>query len=357
MDIITHTLEKKIPFAVQFNLTRRCNLRCIHCCVGKRNGSIGNRKGETDQELGLAEIGQILEQLAEAGCLVLTLSGGEVLLRKDLIDIVRCARKLNFVVKIFTNGTFVGEKEAKAFRRLHIQQVHVSLYAAKAQVHDEISGITGSWEKTVEGIRLLRGAGIPVKIKCAIMQQNVGEYREVYNLAMNLGATYAFDPLITARDDGSKDTLKYRILLEDLQKIFQDSLFQGEGKIERIENLCCSSSEIYNEVPCSAAHNICFISPEGEVTPCVQLPVSCGNLRDYDFEWIWRSSPEMLRIRQIRMKDVKGCEKCQYLLWCARCPGLAYLEDGDLLGPSSAACWMTRAMEKVGFNRLYDPKT
>jgi radical SAM protein with 4Fe4S-binding SPASM domain len=100
------------------------------------------------------------------------------------------------------------------------------------------------------------------------------------------------------------------------------------------------------EITCSAGHYICFISPEGDVTPCVQLPIRCGNVRTNGFGWIWRHSPEMLKIRQLRMKDIRGCNDCPHLPWCARCPGLAYLEDGDLLGPSSAACWMAEAREK-----------
>lgn len=148
----------------------------------------------------------------------------------------------------------------------------------------------GSWEKTIEGIRRLREEEIPVKIKCAVMQQNVEKYREVYALALDLGAGYAFDPVITARDDGNKDTIKYRISRQDLQGIFEDPLFKGDPKeegIEGIENFSCLISEVYEGVPCSAGHNICCISPEGDVTPCVQLPISCGNLRVHDFDWIW----------------------------------------------------------------------
>jgi AdoMet-dependent heme synthase len=349
MDIITYTLEKKIPIAVQLNLTRQCNLRCIHCCVGKRDNENENEKklSGTDSELTLPEIQQILEQLAQAGCLLLTLSGGEVLFREDLLDIIAYARRLNFAIKVFTNGTLLRKKEAEAFKRLHLQEVHVSLYAAHAQVHDLISGVSGSWLKTMEGIRLLREEGVAVKIKCAIMRQNLGEYRKVYDLAVSLGADYAFDPIITVRDDGNCDTLKLRIDQEDLRNVLYDPIFQSKGeRIGEKENFACTPSMVSEEITCSAGHYICFISPDGDVTPCVQLPIRCGNLRTNDFNWIWRHSPEMLKIRQLRMKDIRGCNDCHHLPWCARCPGLAYLEDGDLLGPSSAACWMAEAREK-----------
>jgi len=165
MNIITYSLEKKIPIFIQFNLTRRCNLRCVHCCLEDGEKPEGDRGNDTNRELNLPEIRAVLEQLAQAGCLVLTFSGGEVLLREDLIDIISSARKLDFAVRIFTNGTLVGKREIEAFRRFHIQEVHVSLYAAEASIHDAITSVPGSWAKTLEGVRLMREAGIPVKIK------------------------------------------------------------------------------------------------------------------------------------------------------------------------------------------------
>ncbi|MEW6382171.1 MAG: radical SAM protein [bacterium] len=348
MDIISYTLEKKIPIAVQMNLTRKCNLHCIHCCVGKRRKTHRDQNDRAGSELSLLHIQRVFKQLVQAGCLLLTLSGGEILLREDLIDIISCARSMGFAVKVFTNGTLIGRKNAEAFQRMHLQEVHISLYAADAHIHDMISGVSGSWTKTMKGIRLLREEGISVKVKCPIMRQNLSEYRRVHDLAVSLGADYAFDPVITARDDGNCDTLKYRIGQEDLRRVLADPIFQGERKKENgtRESFACSASMMSEEVPCSAGHYVCFISPEGDVTPCVQLPIFCGNVRDHDFNWIWHHSPQMLRIRKLRMKDIRICNDCSYLPWCARCPGLAYLEDGDLLGPSSAACWMVKAREE-----------
>ncbi|MEW5803151.1 MAG: radical SAM protein [bacterium] len=347
MNIVAYSLENKIPIAVQVNVTRQCNLHCIHCCVGKREKS--KRSGKETvavpapgSELTLQEIHQLLEQLARSGCLLLTLSGGEVLLREDLYEIIDSARRLDFAVKVFTNGTLLGKKEAETFRKFHLQEVHISLYAAEARIHDMISGVSGSWQKTMEGIRFLKQEGVPVKIKCAIMKQNLGEYRKVYDLAVSLGTDYAFDPIITVRDDGNRDPLKHRIDQEDLHTVLHDPIFRNKGS-ETGEKNACLLSDIIEEIPCSAGHYICFVSPEGDVTPCVQLPVVCGNVREQDFYWVWQHSPQMQKIRQYQIKDIHGCSDCRHLSWCARCPGLAYLEDGDLLGPSSAACWMTEA--------------
>lgn len=343
MDTFTYTMEKKIPFAVQFNLTRRCNLRCIHCCESDRRNSQGNGSHHFSQELSFPEIAGILEQLAQAGCLVLTFSGGEVLLREDLIPLINLARSLNFAVKIFTNGTLLGEKIIESFARLHVLEVHVSLYAQDPGIHEAICDVPGSWKMTMEGIRLLREARIPVKIKCPIMVQNLPEYHKVYDLAVDLGVGYAFDPIITARNNGNRDPLQYRIPHEDLRKVLNDSIFKSNEESEGEGNPSCLGNIMPEEAPCSAGHNICFISAEGDVFPCVQLPIACGNLRNQTFEAIWHHSPKMLLIRQLRLNDLQKCRDCQHLTHCARCPGLALLEDGDLLGPSSAACWMVKA--------------
>ncbi|HEX2777036.1 MAG TPA: SPASM domain-containing protein, partial [Candidatus Acidoferrales bacterium] len=97
-------------------------------------------------------------------------------------------------------------------------------------------------------------------------------------------------------------------------------------------------SEAYEDIPCSAGHNSCYISPYGDVFPCVQMPVATGNLRRQRFEEIWFSSPEMNRVRAVRESQLPVCSKCSIRQYCERCPGLAQMEGGDLLGAYERAC-------------------
>jgi radical SAM protein with 4Fe4S-binding SPASM domain len=93
-----------------------------------------------------------------------------------------------------------------------------------------------------------------------------------------------------------------------------------------------------DEIPCGAAHNACYISAYGDVMPCVAMPIACGNVRDEPFAEIWHRSPEMLRVRSIRIRDLHTCSSCAASPFCSRCPGQALVETGDLYGPSPANC-------------------
>jgi len=103
---------------------------------------------------------------------------------------------------------------------------------------------------------------------------------------------------------------------------------------------------VLNEYPCSAGHTACYISPRGDLYPCVQFPPPCGNLRRESFAEIWRGSPALAQVRAIRSRDLPLCRQCANLSRCSRCPGLACLE-GDLLGPSTLDCEKAHARTSI----------
>ena len=97
------------------------------------------------------------------------------------------------------------------------------------------------------------------------------------------------------------------------------------------------NEDVLEGLPCSAGHTSCYISPYGDVYPCVQFPITCGNVRQQKFLDIWRDSPQLNEVRSIRLKHLTTCSSCTHAGSCTRCPGLAYME-GNMRGPSSADC-------------------
>ena len=184
---------------------------------------------------------------------------------------------------------------------------------------------------------LLKDAGITVKLNCPLMRQNVGQYKEVRALAERLGALSGFDPMITAKNDGDASPVLLRISRKDLRQVLQDpALNPGLGKTD-VREIPPVRPDL-DEIPCGASHNACYISAYGDVQPCVAMPIACGNVREEPFEDIWRRSPEMLRVRSIRIRDLHTCSTCAASRFCTRCPGQALVENGDLYGPSTASC-------------------
>lgn len=313
------TLDKHIPFTCLFELTYTCNVRCIHCYNTKKR----------QPELSLDEIAGILEQLRAAGVLFIAFTGGEVFTRGDFIDIVAAAREKGFVVRVKTNGTLVDEEKARALHKLAVQMVDLSFLGATPQTHDAITQVAGSFARTLRGLRLLRALGVRVTVNYPVMVQNYREIQQAKELAEALGCRFRYDPTITPTDDLDMAPTTCRLADEELELVLSARTGRGPWK-ERERGA--------QERFCATGRNTCCIDPWGNVYPCVELRLWCGNLRQQDFLTVWNTSPVLRRLRGLTIADAKECSACPLLGYCFRCSGLALKEQGDLLAPSTEAC-------------------
>lgn len=328
-DLMQHVwdraLDAHVPLSVHFDLTYRCNERCVHCYLDH----------DDHGEMTTAEVTGILDQLAAAGTLFLTFSGGEILLRKDLFDLVAYARALQFDVKLKTNGILIGQREAARIRELGVRQLQISIYSHRPDVHDAITKVPGSLARSLAAIRFLSAQGVRVMIANVLMRHNASDYPGVRALATELGVDCTIDPTITPKMDGDTSIVALRLPAPQLLRVFTDRSLVGD------DFMTSPSMEIDRETldgrPCSAGHTFCYISPYGDVYPCVQFPLPSGNLRQERFEQVWLESPQLRDVRSIRVRDLPTCSSCGHVSTCTRCPGLAYME-GNMRGPSSADC-------------------
>jgi radical SAM protein with 4Fe4S-binding SPASM domain len=320
-------LARNIPLSVQLDVTYRCNERCVHCYLDH----------DDHGEMTTAEIKHLLKEMADAGVFILTLSGGEIFLRKDFFEILEYARRqLLFCVKLKTNAILIREREAARIRDLGVESIQISIYSHRAEVHDAITLVPGSLKRSVDAIRFLKAQGLRVVIANVLMIQNVQDYRGVRALAEELGVECTLDPTITPMMDGDRSVLNLGIGGKELQEVFRDAALVGD-----VEEFCMVSApadeSVMHALPCSAGHTNCYVSPYGDVFPCVQFPLPTGNVRTQRFIDIWRHSDRMNEVRSIRLKDLPTCSSCTHASGCTRCPGLAYME-GNMRGPSSQDC-------------------
>jgi AdoMet-dependent heme synthase len=315
-----------VPLSAHVDITYRCNERCEHCYL--EHDDLG--------EMTTAELRGLFRQLADAGVFFLTLSGGEPLMRRDCFDLIEYARALRFNVKLKTNAVLIREKEARRLRALGVEQVQISVYSHRPEVHDAITKLPGSLKRTMAAIRLLRAHGLRVNMANVLMRRNPGDSEGVRALALEVGAHYTLDPTITPMIDGNTDVLRHRVDASELSSFFHNPHLVGD-----VESFCAPppavDENIREGLPCSAGHTSCYISPYGDLYPCVQFPLPCGNIRRQQFIDIWRDSPQLAEVRSIRAKHLTACSSCAHLGGCTRCPGLAYME-GNMRGPSSADC-------------------
>jgi len=278
--VMDRALEQRVPLSVQFDLTYRCNERCVHCYLDH----------DDHGELTTAEVKSVLDQLAAAGTLFVIFSGGELLLRKDLFELLGYARALGFDIKLKTNAILMGEAEADRIRDLGVRSVQVSIYSHRPEIHDGITKVPGSLHRSLAAIRFLRARGLHVLIANVLMRQNAGDYPHVRALAAELGVECTIDPTITPKMDGDTSILNLRISEPELLRVYTDKSLIGDPANEPPPP---TDDEMLDALPCSAGHTACYISPYGDVFPCVQFPLPTGNLRAQRFEDVWHRSPQM----------------------------------------------------------------
>ncbi len=326
-ELTEKALARNIPLSVQLDLTYRCNERCVHCYLDH----------DDHGELTTAEIKHLLDEMAEAGVFVLSLSGGEIFLRKDLFEIIEYARfQRQFCVKLKTNAIMIHEGEAARLREIGVESIQISIYSHRPEVHDGITLVPGSWQRSLNAARFLKSQRLRVIFANVLMVQNARDYQGVRDLAEELGVESTLDPTVTPMMDGNRSVLSLGADQKTLRGVFQD-----QGLVGDVDEFCAIAApgdeNSLAALPCSAGHTACYVSPYGDVFPCVQFPLPTGNVRKQKFLDIWQHSEKMNEVRSIRLKDLTTCPSCTHVSSCTRCPGLAFME-GNMRGPSSQDC-------------------
>ena len=325
--IVKKTMDRLIPFTVHWELTYHCNLQCPHCYVVPQNSR---------QELSLGEITAILDLLKESGTLYVIFSGGEILMRKDFFDIAGYARKKGFALRLLTNGTLIDERVADQIKQLNPLSVEISLYGSTPATHDRITACPGSFERSVKALGLLGERSIRTIVKSLMMKQNAGEFQKMKKLAQEIGSQFLYDTVIIPRVDGSMEPCRNRLDGEELYRLFYPEVR------EKREN----GNSRQDDLSCSAGLNVLSISPYGDVYPCMAFKESGGNLTKNSLSEI-QHSPMFSKMRSITLSELRECRGCKFIQYCNRCPALAWLETGDLLGPSQADCLLARVVKSI----------
>ena len=325
-----------IPLHVMLELTNGCNLRCRHCYV-----AVHSRRGE----LRLDEFKAALDQLAKAGSLFLTFSGGEPLTRKDFFQIAAYAREKEFSFTLFSNGTLITPRVADRLRELGPERVEISLLGGKAATHDGITQVPGSFERALRGARLLAERGVRAQFKTTWMRENVEEAEQIVSLARDVGASFRSAALVIHRRDGSAEPAGLRVTTEQMRAMARHGYDRRPGLAVPPPPPPLTEEQKQAMSPCGAGQTSCRIDALGNVYPCAAIDIVLGSLREKPFAAIWHGSPELAHIRAIRVSDLPECSICALYLRCTRCAGLARMETGSLLRASPQACAVAHAYE------------
>ena len=297
-------------FSLSFELTYRCVEKCIHCYIDDAP------KFCAADELTLDEYKNILRQARKMGCVQIWFTGGEVLLRPDLCDIVEEAVRLGFVVNIYTTGVGLTDKVFDRLRAVKINGISVSLYSGIASEHDKITGVKGSFDKTLKAALMFKAAGVNTFIKCVAMKQNFHSLESLYELGKRLNIYVTISPRVISGHEG-KCSADYSLGNVELYKKFYELNSHYVSADKNAPTL--SREQMLNKSSCGAGINSLSIDPFGGVRPCNTFHGAFGSVREETLQNIWERVRN-LKLKNYRMRDVtRQCVTCKYLEYCTVC--------------------------------------
>lgn len=316
--------RKNIPLEIYFDITNRCNLNCRHCWFVQNE----------DKELTQDKIKDIFSQLADTGCLNLILTGGEPLVREEFLELANFAKDKGFNLSFLSNGTLITENNIGKIKDLEFEEVQISLYSLEAAIHDRITTVPGSFERTMEAINLLSQHKIRFTIATIAMKYNVSSLKELIHEGRERNWDIRTDFIIYPKRNGSLTPLECRVTNEQLDYAIDNKLFVGRkfhGDFADTIGMC-----VYNIGRIHVS-----ISPSGRVFPSTGLRIEVGDLERDSFKDIWFNSERLRGLRSLKINDFE-CSHCHYVNVCCWMPDLALLEHGNLTAAPKECCRITR---------------
>ena len=370
---VERTTQEKLPYSisnaeqlytekvggitsVMFELTYRCSEKCIHCYNegATRNDEEVSTRGDRE-ELTFNDYKRIVDELYDQGLMKVCLTGGDPFSKSFAWDLIDYLYNKGVAFDVFTNGqAMVNDVERLA--NYYPRVVGVSIYSGIAEVHDYITRIKGSWEKSIAVVRQLSALGVPMNLKCCVMRPNVKSYYLVADIAKQYGAVPQFEVCITDSIEGDKCASKYlRMTKEQFEVVLRDdniSLYVGKEAPNY-----GGQPKLMNQNPCGAGDNALCITPEGNVIPCCAFHALFGSIKEKSILNIINNSKELSYWRSLTLNDYEECGHHDYCDYCNLCPGNNFIEHGTPTKASEVNCYIAKIRYDLAQKMMhgYDP--
>lgn len=328
-----HFAEHPTLFELQMDITQACTERCRHCYIPEYNPLF----------IPYEKICEILDEFRAMGGLHVSLSGGECMLHKDIVRIIRAVRERDCTVACLSNLTVCTDEIVQALVEAD-GTVQVSLYSMSPAIHDEVTRRKGAWVETMGAIARLRAADIPVRISCPCLRINYKGYPDVMKFAESLKMSAQTDFIIMGRQDCSTGNLCNRLNLDETRELLEDVILKSvpmnseyfsPGKKAQMD----SAEEWKKRKACGACVNSMCLSPTGDYYPCPGFAgVPLGNCYRQSLREVWERAEPTNRIRAITNADFAGCAECRDRDYCSTCLCRNFNETGDMFRPAEHFC-------------------
>lgn len=335
--------------SLQFELSSRCNERCIHCYIP-------NDKKNHGFDMPTTKVKSILDEFAAMGGIHVTLSGGEAFLHKDIIEIARYCREKDLKISILSNLIALKDEQVQALKEVNLSLIQVSLYSMNPEIHDFITTVKGSFEKTKASIEKLVAADIPIQISCPIMKANRIGYEKVLDYAQKLKVKAQTDYIMMARADLDTENLANRLSLEEteelLRNIIEHDVRYREETLQQLpitDEIKFNLERFMKQPVCGVGYDNCCITANGDVYPCAGWQdYVLGNVYKQSLKEIWENSERVKQLRKITQASFPQCLECEARDYCARCLVRNYNESGgDMFAVNHHFCDVAFLNKKI----------
>jgi radical SAM protein with 4Fe4S-binding SPASM domain len=309
-----------VPLKIDLELTYDCNLSCKYCY---------NKTPGIGKTLTLEQISQLICKIRSLGCIFLTLTGGEPLIRKDIPEIIAHAKNENLLVRLLTNGTLLTSRLAEKIADIGVDTVEISLHNLDPLLHDRFTHMKGSFDAAMTAALLLKKLGVDVVFKFNLTKENFDCSGKIKEYSQTIGIPILTNAIIFPRLDGSTGPLSLCLSEVQLRDVVEKG-FINTGTYECVSGIAK-----------------CIISPDGQVFPCEFIRIGMGNITSAGFDQIWNSG-KFNKFRTSAIFEIdEQCKNCESFSSCQRCPGLVYLEKGKYKDKFSQACRIARIASSI----------
>lgn len=329
---------------VHIEITSKCNERCVHCYIPHEN-----KITTMDSHL----FYDILEQCRELNVWHLTISGGEPMVHENFVEFLRKCNEYNFSVNVLSNLTLLNTNILEEMKKNPLLSVQASLYSMNADVHDAITQVSGSFNRTKNAILTLIENDIPLQISCPIMKQNMAYYHDVVQWGKTYNINVNSDYVILARYDHSTQNLNCRLSINDVEKVFSQIATDNPKYWEQLEHSVENKKTIGpDDYICSVCHSSICISENGSIYPCAGwTDYIVGDLKTSSLKAIWNDSSKVQKLRELRRRDFSECNTCADKEFCTMCMVRNANEspDGDPMIINKYFCNIAALRKKMYF--------
>lgn len=285
-----------MPTHLHIELTNKCNLKCIHCF-----------HDEIHQSLSFEELDNFFESIKQSQFIHVTLSGGEVGLHPEWKKIVNSAKKNGLIPSILSSLTLMTQSDVDFMIDSNIYAAQTSLYGATPEMHDSITGVDGSFGRTLSVIKYMTEKKLNMNVSCIIMKNNVSEVFELKEMMDQLGVKISFDYRVLPSRNNTKSVERLSITNKEFKDIAAHGLLNKPTKI-----------------PCAACQFRLSINQRGDIRGCEFLNVSIGNIKKDHLIDVIQGEQFKTLVDNISKYDPEHCYSCEHEEICTRCPALVW---------------------------------